>query len=89
MSADRGPWWDCVRCCKADDTVVLLDAAVMRLTAESEQSLSEFPCLIVASGPDAEARIGPVIRDQNGIRLISDGDLIRLMKAHPHCLSWR
>ena len=93
LTAEKEHWRDCLRCCKATDTVVLLDAAVMGLTWPGGDVLDDFPCAVVASRPDVEARIGeasglPQTGDEE-VRRISDDELVGLFEAFPQCLSWR
>jgi len=89
LTAEKDHWQDCLRYCKATDTVVLMDAAVMGLTGPGRVSPGDFPCTVVASRPDAEARIGMSKGMHEAVCLVSDDELIGLFENHPHCLSWR
>lgn len=89
LSADKALWRDCVRYCKTTDTVVLLDDAVMGLTWPGNEHLSGFPCAVVASKPDVEARIGSPAGIGEGVARISDEAFVHLLESHPRCLSWR
>lgn len=89
LSGEKEQWQHCLRCCKATDTVVLLDAAVMGLTGSGGDLLGDFPCPVVASKPDLEARIGIPNDIHQQVGRFSDDELIGLFEVFPHCLSWR
>lgn len=86
LSDDGGAWRACRACCSAQDTVLLLDAGVMRLTAGSA---SEWPCRMAVSVPDAQARGLEEGLAGTGVEFVDDARAIGLVAAHRHCLSWR
>lgn len=89
LSADSAAWQDCSACCSAEDTVVLLGEAVMRLGCGGAESGPGFPCRMAVSAPDARARGLSDEMAGEGVELIGDAGLLSLIEAHRHCLSWR
>ena len=89
LSAEQRSWQDCLRSCKAADSVVLLDTAVMGLTRPDGGLLDGLPCPLFASDLDVDARIGTANRIHEKADRISDDDLIVLLEKYPRCLSWR
>jgi len=89
LSADQASWHACGACCAPGDTVLLLDRGVMGLARPSAIPQGMFPCHVAGSRADALARGLPIETNDLGVEFIDDGDVIALIEAHSHCLSWR
>lgn len=89
LSADDRAWRECRSCARGEDTVVLLADGVMGLTGERSEPAPDFPCRVAASAGDARARGLPAEAADDGLELITDPQLVGLIEAHGHCLSWR
>ena len=89
MSKDAETWQACRACCCGEDTVVLLDSAVMGLTDKFTELADEFPCAVIASEPDARARGLLKQGGNDAITVVADADIVELLETHQQCLSWR
>jgi sulfur relay protein TusB/DsrH len=89
MSTRESALEACRSCCQGDDTVVLLDAGAMVSGYEAASAIADFPCKVAVSAPDALARGLAEQVVELGLERIGDADLVRLIEAHQHCLSWR
>ena len=89
LSGDARAWRDCLAACCEQDTVLLLDAGVMALAVLGEGGLQGSPCRLAVSALDAQAR--GLSEDMAGpaLAFIKDEDIVALIEAHRHCLSWR
>lgn len=89
LSANEAAWVDCFHACSKADSVVALDAAVMRLANGDVTERFPFPCRLSAAGPDARARGLTAVLERLEIPTVTDAGLIDLIDAHRACLSWR
>lgn len=89
LTAEAEAWRECRSCCRPDDTVVLLDAAVLSLGQEATSQMRRFSCRVAVSLPDAHARGMPDRTMPEGADLVSDAQLVELIAGHRLCLTWR
>lgn len=89
LSGDARAWRDCRAACSEQDTVLLLDAGVMALAVLGGGGLEESPCRLVVSALDAQARSLSEEMAGPALAFMKDEDIVGLIEAHRHCLSWR
>lgn len=87
LSADSAAARDCGACGTAADTVVVLDEGVMSLPALMENDPPWFAGRVVVAENDLRAR-GLPDGITNGIELVDDERIVKLIESHRHCLSW-
>ena len=86
VTANEDAWRECLAGCTSDDAVVLLDAGVMRLTAQMRDD--DCPCPVVASLVDCRARGLPQSGAEGSFEMVDDAAIAGLIASYSRCLSW-
>lgn len=89
MRADPTALADCRRFCRDADTVVLLDAGVVALALDDWRDGFTGGVAFACLEADALAHGMAEIAAEQGVRLLGDADLVRLVIDSRHCLSWK
>lgn len=89
MTAGRETLNDCLEQCGPEDSILFLDAAVVRvLKLEAEDGVTA-PCPAYYLAADLRARGLLDAAVARKALLADDAEFLRLLRQHQHCLSWK
>lgn len=88
MTAGRETLNDCLEQCGPEDSILFLDAGVVRILGGEENGEETPPCPAYYLAADLQARgLLDAARAKKAL-LADDAQFVRLLHRHQHCLSW-
>lgn len=89
MRSEPSALADCRRFCRDADTVVLLDTGVLSLALDDWRAGFAGGVAFACLEADALAHGMAEVAATRGVRLLEDVELVDLVMASRHCLSWK